>query len=127
MDQDNHVEIAACGLDCGPCPLRRAPFDKAAANQVVEWFKSEGWLADDEGVDEIIERAMYCKGCHGSHDTHWSADCWIMECCIEERQLNNCSECNDFPCQRLEDWSKQNEHYGKALERLSELHQTAKG
>ena len=71
--------MAACGLDCGPCVIRLAPSDANAARTVVHWFRKEGWLADDEGIQQAIERKMYCTGCLGDRDTHWSADCWILD------------------------------------------------
>ena len=77
--------LAACGLDCGPCEIRLAPEDEAAARVVVDWFRSQGWLAEGEGMAQVLERKMYCTGCLGSRETHWSADCWILHCCVDER------------------------------------------
>jgi len=92
---------------------------------VVQWFRKEGWLADDEGMQQAIERKMYCTGCLGDRDTHWSADCWILDCCVDQRGLSNCSECDAFACDRLVDWAGQNEGYGAALARLRGLRAAA--
>ncbi len=54
--------IAVCGIDCGSCDIRRAPDDFEAAQRIVAWYKKEGWLKVDEGIKEVIERSMYCKG-----------------------------------------------------------------
>lgn len=113
--------MAACGLNCETCEIRLAPSDPHAAEVVMTWFKGEGWLAVDEGMPEVIERKMYCTGCLGSRDTHWSGDCWILDCCVDQHELTNCSQCRDFPCQRLVAWSKQNDSYQQALENLSSL------
>ena len=121
MSQSESVEIAACGLDCGACPIRRMPFDSDAAAGVVAWFKKEGWLKEDEGVADALERSMYCKGCHGDRSIHWNAECWILQCCVDERKLNHCSECDVFPCDRLQEWSGQRESYGEALQRLRNM------
>ena len=117
--------MAACGLDCGRCPIRLAPGDANAARTVVHWFRQEGWLADDEGMQQAIERKMYCTGCLGDRDTHWSADCWILACCVDQRGLGNCSQCEAFACDRLVDWAGQNDSYGAALARLRALHAAA--
>ena len=85
--------IAACGLDCGSCSIRRYPSDKAAAAEVIGWFKQEGWLKENEGVAEAIERKLVCCGCHGDRNAHWSGDCWILHCCVDAKGLKNCSEC----------------------------------
>jgi len=114
--------LAACGLDCGPCEIRLAPADEAAARVVVDWFRSQGWLAEGEGMAQVLERKMYCTGCLGSRETHWSADCWILNCCVDERGRDNCAQCEQFPCPRLVDWAGQNEGYGAALARLQRLH-----
>ena len=114
--------MAACGLDCGTCEIRLAPADPAAAKVVIDWFRQQGWLSEEEGMPEVIERKMYCTGCLGDRDTHWSADCWILACCVDQRGLGNCSECESFACERLVEWAKQNEGYGAALSRLRELH-----
>ncbi len=55
--------IAACGLDCGRCEIRRAPFDEEAAESVVAWYREQGWLQEDEGMEVVLEKNMYCKGC----------------------------------------------------------------
>ena len=117
----NSDMIAACGLDCGSCEIRLAPADPAAAKVVVDWFKRQGWLSEDEGMAQVIERKMYCTGCLEDRGTHWSSDCWILACCVDQWGHRNCSECEAFACQRLVDWANQNEGYRAALARLREL------
>jgi hypothetical protein len=117
--------MAACGLDCGACEIRRAPADPAAAQVVIDWFTRQGWLAEGEGMAQVMERKMYCTGCLGDRDTHWSADCWILLCCVDQRGLRDCSGCEAFPCERLVEWSEQNDSYGAALVRLRHLREAA--
>ena len=110
--------IAVCGLDCTDCDIRKVPTDADAAQRIVGWFRSMGWLKESEGVPEIIERSMYCKGCRGDRSVHWSADCAILKCCVDERKLEFCYECADFVCERLNEWTQKDAKYGAALERL---------
>jgi hypothetical protein len=112
--------IAACGLDCQTCEIRRVPFDAEAAKSVVVWFRDMGWLNEGEGVTEILARRMYCQGCHGDRRLHWSPDCWILQCCVDNKGLSNCAECEAFPCDRLREWSTQNDGYAEALQRLEQ-------
>lgn len=121
MAQEQEM-MAACGLLCGPCSIRRMPFDDSAAKGVVKWFKEMGWLKEDKGVEEAIEKEMYCRGCHGDRSIHWSPDCWILKCCVDDKELEYCYECGDFPCDRLVDWSKKKDSYAAGLERLKQLH-----
>jgi hypothetical protein len=113
--------IAACGLDCSRCEIRRAPFDEDAAASVVAWYREQGWLEEDEGMAVVLERNMYCCGCLEDRTAHWSPDCWILQCCVDDRDLENCAWCPDFACERLKEWAAQNQGYAQALERLREL------
>ena len=117
--------MAACGLDCETCAIRLAPVDTDAAMTLVDWFRREGWLAEGEGMPEVLERKMHCTGCLGDRDTHWSADCWILACCVDQHGLTNCSQCEAFPCDRLVEWSRECEGYTAALARLRELRAAA--
>jgi hypothetical protein len=119
--------ISACGLDCEPCAIRRFPFDEAAASKVVAWYRKMGWLREDEGVAEAVARKMGCRGCQGDREVHWSADCWILRCCVDEKGLQHCAECSDFPCDRLAERSKTDESYGRAFARLQGLRAASAG
>ena len=113
--------IAVCGLDCGSCEIRRAPNEPDVAQRLVAWFKKEGWLKEDEGINEVIERRMYCMGCRGDRSVHWSADCWILKCCVDDKGHEFCYECDLFPCERLLEWAKQSDDYNQALQRLKKM------
>jgi len=116
--------IAVCGLDCGPCDIRRAPDDPEAAQRIVAWFEKEGWLKEDEGIAEVVGRGMYCKGCRGDRAVHWSPDCWILKCCVDEKGHTFCYECSEFPCERLSERARESDHYGQALDRLKQMKET---
>ena len=113
--------MAACGLDCESCSIRRIPFDDEALKECVVWFREMGWLKEGEGKAEILERGMYCNGCKGDRTVHWSISCAILECCVDQRNLSSCSECGEFPCQRLTAWSKTNDRYAEAFARLQKM------
>ena len=115
--------IAVCGLDCTGCPLLNAATDEGAAQDLVGWFRHEGWLKEHESVAEIMARGPYCQGCRGDRSIHWSANCWILKCCVDDRGHEFCYECEAFPCQRLADWATQNERYTQALDHLRDMRQ----
>lgn len=110
--------IAACGLICESCDIRRIPFDSEAAGRMVKWFRTQGWIEENEGIEEIISRKMYCKGCRGDRSVHWSPECPILICCVDEKGYEGCHECSDFPCEKLEEQAEQGEKYREALDRL---------
>ena len=113
--------IAVCGLDCRSCDIRKVPEDAGAARRVIAWFKKEEWLRESEGIDEVLERGMYCRGCRDDRTIHWSPDCWILQCCADKRGHRFCYECEVFPCENLEKWAQQSEEYVGALNRLKKM------
>ena len=118
-------ETAVCGLDCGSCEIANVESDTDAAESVTRWFREMGWLKEGEGVSDVVAKAPYCKGCHGDRATHWSADCWILKCCVDEKGLEHCSECPEFVCERLEKWSGTSKRYAEAVERLKQKNEVS--
>ena len=118
--------IAVCGIDCAQCPLLRASLgDAEAAEQLAGWWKSEGWLEEDEGAAEILEGGPHCLGCRADRATHWSADCWILKCCVDDRGLDFCHECDGFACEQLVEWAAQSDRHTEALSRLRRMRSAA--
>ncbi len=121
MEQKRDPMIAACGIDCGTCDIRLVTTDAGAAERIVAWFRRAGWLKENEGVAEIVQRAMHCNGCRGDMSVQWSSDCTIRSCCVQEKGLQLCSECPSFPCARLDEWARDDAGHQEALERLRAL------
>lgn len=113
--------ISVCGLNCKACDIYMVSTDEKAANRVTKWFKEMGWLDKDEGISELRESAPYCLGCRDDSEIHWSPDCWILECCFHEKGLKYCSECKQFPCDKLISRSEKSQRYSRALQRLKEM------
>lgn len=113
--------MAPCGIDCAACNLFRAPIDEQAAGALVGWFRKAGWLKADEGAQEIMRRGPYCNGCRGDRSVQWSGNCTIRQCCIDTRKLQHCSDCSEFPCDKLVAWGKSPPHHAAALARLSAM------
>jgi hypothetical protein len=106
--------IAACGLDCTVCDIRLATDDPEIAQRTADWFHTE------LGIKLKLEDVR-CEGCKGDRAKHWSPDCWTLQCCVYDKGLEFCYQCEDFPCQKLNDWAEGSERYSKALERLKEM------
>lgn len=114
MIDESQKMIAVCGLDCAGCDMRMATSDKELAADISGWFKRK--LGKDIRPEEI-----HCDWCRGDREIHWSADCWILQCCVDEKGHDYCCECDDFPCERLEEWATKDERYREALERLKTM------
>jgi hypothetical protein len=113
MRNDNEM-IAVCGLECHRCDILRATDDKKIAQETVDWFKRE--LNQDIKLEDV-----HCMGCREDRAKHWSPDCWILHCCADQKGLEYCYQCGEFPCQKLTEWSKSSERYKQALNRLRHL------
>lgn len=114
--------LAACGIDCGNCPIRLIPIDEEAAQGAINWFKEMGWLREDEGVAEAIERNMFCNGCQGDRSVHWSDNCQIMLCCVDEKHKQHCGQCPELlTCDKIEAFvSDGHAHHNQAVTSLRE-------
>jgi hypothetical protein len=103
--------IAVCGLVCGECRIHNATNSPELAQEIADWLS-------DETDTEVDVGSIRCEGCRGPRERHWSPDCWILKCCVDDRGLESCGACRDFPCQALEEWAATSARYGDALERL---------
>ncbi|MBC8233593.1 DUF3795 domain-containing protein [bacterium] len=107
--------IGYCGLDCiNQCTIIHAPYNEKIANDLAIHFRKMGHK-------DAEPNWFSCKGCRGDRNQHWSASCWIMQCCADQKNLEYCSECNDFPCAPLQEWSTKDSRYSVALQRLKDM------
>ena len=100
--------IACCGLDCGQCDMRQAAKNPEMQKQFARWFNEHLKL-------DVEPEQVRCAGCHGPREEHWSPDCWILTCCVDEHGREYCSDCPEFPCRQLRDWAAQSPRYTAAL------------
>ena len=101
--------IGACGIECYKCDIHLAPTDPQIVEKLAK--NSEGLWEDVKPED------FHCDGCIVSDDQMWSPDCWIRKC-VGEKGLINCSECSTFPCEKYLEWTKKDEGYYQAYQRL---------
>lgn len=45
-----------------------------------------------------------CSGCVSISKPFWGESCKVKSCC-EEKHLNHCGECEDFPCSLLNEFA----------------------
>ena len=80
------MELAApCGLYCGACPRYRAASDAALAERLAQ------------AMSRPIE-AVLCEGCRPRRGLIGDSPLCDTYACIQERKLEFCYECPDFPC-----------------------------
>ncbi|NHJ31299.1 MAG: DUF3795 domain-containing protein [Asgard group archaeon] len=116
--------ITICGLECDKCSIYLIDEDEAIAEQMLGWFKEEGWRPKTTTVQEFMQEGKFCKGCRSDRqDKHWSANCEFLICCVDEKKLDSCHKCSEFVCEKLVEWSKKSEKYAEGIERLKGLKQ----
>jgi len=89
MDYRNMT--APCGLDCFNCPMYMA-----SSNEKL-------WETIAENLKIPVEKAQ-CKGCRNENGIigflSMSESCNVYRC-TQEKGLDFCYECSDFPCDYL--------------------------
>ena len=66
----SELRMAACGIDCSQCGQYKVTVnqDLNAAQGLVGWYKSMGWIAENEGAGAIMAKAPLCRGCREPND-----------------------------------------------------------
>ncbi len=107
--------ISICGLNCAKCDIYLAGHgDEELQNEIVEWFRKE---RDEDVKPEKIN----CERCRGSLDLHWSPECKIM-LCAQNRNKKYCFQCEDFPCEILNEFSSDGiSHHKRTVENLKRM------
>ena len=114
--------MAACGIDCNECGQYKvtAFHDVQAAESLVPWFKSQGWIEKSEGAEAVLKKAPLCNGCWDKTGVVFCPGNCLRTCC-EEKNIDHCGECPEFPCERYNKWIAGLEHHQKAMEHLMAL------
>ncbi len=104
--------IAVCGLVCSDCKIYKAPNNPEIAKELVTHFEGQ-W-------ENVSMEDFHCNGCIDVLNC-WSSDCWIRDCCLKDKNLDFCYQCQEFPCEKLEEWAKKGNEYKKALHNLKRM------
>ena len=97
--------VTCCGLYCELCAERARIPQRAAALQ--EAMAEEGWsysgpsVPDFDGFWRFLERLHAQGGCRGCRAGGGFPGCQIR-ICAQERGLELCARCIDFPCGHVE-------------------------
>ncbi len=98
--------LAPCSLNCSKCPIHLRTEEEL-----------DYWRKQNADLDKIR-----CAGCRSDRSGyHWSPKCKILQCCVYERGLEFCSQCEDFPCAILEEWIKDIPHHAQAVKNLHKM------
>ncbi|MGD8563143.1 MAG: DUF3795 domain-containing protein [Desulfarculaceae bacterium] len=114
MAFDDQKLIGICGLYCGDCPYYLAP-RLGDEEQLAELSRKSGLPAGE----------IQCDGCLSDRVSPGCRECRHgFRTCAAAQGVTWCFECPDFPCQRLEDFSRQHVvngicHHQRVIEDLA--------
>jgi hypothetical protein len=83
-------KIASCGNDCFVCPryIATQSGDVIRLKEVAELWNRLGWRDTVVSPEEIM-----CYGCSSSNFCRYG-----IQRCASEREVDNCGNCKDYPC-----------------------------
>lgn len=100
--------VTACGLYCGNCAIFTRGI-KDTAKKLVELMRSHGltretmamvpgadWYDGFEKGLSWCQDSVNCGGCRS--EMRFNPVCELNKCCIQEKGLDFCFECDLFPC-----------------------------
>lgn len=62
-----------------------------------------------------------CGKCRGDLEVHWSPDCRFLPCATD-KGLQYCSECDGFPCEKLEEFASDGyAHHKQTVENMKRM------
>lgn len=96
MEQDVSKRVGICGLYCGTCPFYLA-FRKNDMEYMQKMSQEKGFPVEE----------LQCHGCQSDNVSVHCKDCVHgFRICAEKKHVKWCFECEEFPCQRLKDFSE---------------------
>lgn len=105
-------KISICGIDCSECPAYEATLSndvKAKKQVALEW-------TNDKCVLEAGD--IECRGCLIS-DWKVTHNCETRKCCISKGHTS-CAYCDEYPCEKYKDSSKNLDKINEAFKLASE-------
>ena len=104
------LNLAPCGDDCNLCPryIATQSGSEERLREVALLWQQVGWR------DTIVPPAeMVCYGCEQASWCRYN----IRECALK-RQINNCGECKDYPCEKIKKAFEQTNLYAKKCQEI---------
>jgi hypothetical protein len=86
--------LARCGYRCDLCPgyTGNIHSDKDRQEASDGWYKYAGFRLAPEDIN--------CPGCSGNNAT-LDKECPVRPC-VMQKKLDNCGQCPDMPCEKLD-------------------------
>jgi hypothetical protein len=96
----NEKLLSPCGLYCGVCGIYYATRDN---NQKFLDTLLSFYQSNLPGLENMTTDDLACEGCFSDNRTLFCKTCAVKDC-NQEKGYTGCHECDDFPCQLIEDF-----------------------
>ena len=98
------MHIGYCGIQCHGCQVYKATFTSDPV-QKLEMQKqiAEAWSKNTVYTFEAEQ--MVCEGCTSERLCGYCSRCEMRKC-ARLKELPNCKECGDFPCEKITSFRK---------------------
>ena len=104
-----NMKIAACGNVCSLCPRYVSKITEDLKKTAELWFTC-GWR------DNVVsDYEIACKGCSVDNPCRHN-----IARCVNKKHLNDCSECNEYPCENINAAFKQTEKCAAKIKELTD-------
>ena len=103
---------AYCGIDCTSCAIYKATVADVYDMKVKvaeEWSKLLGL----EG--KLFPQDIHCRGCKSDEVFKFCVDCGFKKC-VNEKNIQRCKDCAEFPCKTHSDFSAFQEPFGTIIQ-----------
>ncbi len=80
-----------CGLYCGACSILIANESGMLEEKAAEW--------------EMTKEDASCFGCRSDHNAVFCSGC-VIKNCAKEKEVDYCFNCDEYPCEAVEDFQK---------------------
>jgi len=99
--------LGFCGDDCNACPRHIATQsgNVEQLKEVAAIWKRAGWRGTIVSPDEMV--------CHGCASVKWCRYDDIRKC-AQDKRIDNCGQCGDYPCGKVIKVFEQTKSYAKA-------------
>jgi hypothetical protein len=106
--------IGYCGDDCELCPRYIA-----TKSNDIKKMKETAILWEKVGFrDHIVSpEEMICKGCASLEQCHYRD---VREC-AEDKEISNCGNCNDYPCDKINEVFDRTDAYAKQCKKMCDI------
>jgi len=95
--------VAYCGLTCQTCPIYLAARQENGDERARIKTEIVNLCREHYGTQYALEDITDCDGCktEGGRLFSSSINCPIRKC-ARQKQLENCAQCPDYACEKLE-------------------------